>query len=66
MENEIIDNYQEHELHEYWDKHCSACYSDMKATLEKYKVGVKLESNNQDRTLGYMAERSAHPEERYW
>lgn len=61
-----IDNYKEHEFHEYCDKHCSSCYNDMQETLKKYKVGVKLENNSRDKDFDLIQEKSAHPEERYW
>lgn len=61
-----LDNYKEHELHEYWDKKCSSCYSDMMTTLKKYKVGVTLENNLRDVDVELIRERSAHPENRYW
>lgn len=66
MSIEITDNYKEHKLHEFWEKNCSSCYSDMLETLKKYNIGATLENNPRDCDMDLMQQRSAHPEERYW
>lgn len=32
-EDNVLDNYKEHELHDEYDKNCSTCYSNLKCKI---------------------------------